>query len=173
MEWTDRRPTTNLPIKLAIEVKDAKGKQALVAASGGKALDKKTESNPNALYATDPDGYLLEITEGEGEAILKSIGVGVSNLDASANWWVGATAMTKGVKKTFAEWDSVTLTGTKASELIFMDWHETPKRNTKNMPIKLVLAANTQAALTQSIQRQTPKGTSAGAIGMFQFEPLE
>jgi catechol 2,3-dioxygenase-like lactoylglutathione lyase family enzyme len=175
MEWSDKRPYTNLPIKLSIEVKGAKEKQALIVASGGKSLDKKTESSPGALYATDLDGVLLELTEGSGDASLKSVGVGVSNLEQSANWWANTTAMTKGSVKKYAEWDSITLKAPsgKASELEFIDFHETPKRNTKDMPIKLVFAANTYQALLSSIQQQTPKAASAGPIAMFQFEPFE
>jgi hypothetical protein len=175
MEWSDKRPHSNLPIKLSIEVKGAKEKQMLVAASGGKAINKTTESSPGALYATDLDGVLLELTEGSGDAILKSVGVGVSDLEKSANWWANATAMTKGPLKKYAEWDSITLKAPsgKASELVFMDFHETPKRKTKDMAIKLVFAANSHQAMLSSIQQQTPKVTSAGPIDMFQFEPLE
>jgi len=133
----------------------------------------RTESQPNALYAKDPNGYLLELLEGTGPTALKSVGIGVSDVKASANWWASTTGMTKGEQKDFAEWSTITLKAEKASELVFMDWHETPKRVTKNMPIKLVIAASSTRDFTKAIQSQTPKGFAAGAMAMFQWEPLE
>jgi predicted enzyme related to lactoylglutathione lyase len=174
MEWTDRRNTKNLPVKMTFAVEDPKKSQELIAQSGGQALDMKTEANPDAIYAKDPDGYLLELVKnGGGIAALKSIGVGVSNLTASAAWWASATGMTKSPLKEAKEWNTVTLSATKASELVFMEWHETPKRPTKNMPIKLVFAASSTGEFTRSIQRQSPKGSQAGTMSMFQWEPLE
>jgi predicted enzyme related to lactoylglutathione lyase len=173
MEWTDRRPHKDLPIKLTIAVQNPQEKQALIAKSGGKALELKTEANPAAIYAADPDGYLLELIQGTGEPALKAIGVGVSNLDASATWWAGATGLTKGPVMEFKEWKSISLKAAKASELIIMEYKESPKRATKNMPIKLVFAADSTSAFTKSIQAQKPKGSSAGAMSMFQWEPIE
>jgi hypothetical protein len=158
---------------LTIAVQNPQEKQALVAKSGGKALDLKTEANPDAIYATDPDGYLLELIAGTAEPTLKAIGVGVSNLEASAAWWAGATGMTKGPVNDFKEWKSVSLKAAKASELIIMEYKESPKRATKNMPIKLVFAADSTQAFTKSIQAQKPKGSVAGAMAMFQWEPIE
>jgi hypothetical protein len=158
---------------LTFEVENPKEKQGQIARLGGRALEMKTESNPNALYAKDLDGYLLELIKGSGAPALRSIGIGVSNLNQSAAWWAGATGLTKGPLKQSKEWDSVTLASTKGSQLMFMNWHETPKRPTRNMPIKLVFAASSTAELKRNIQRQTPRGTAAGTIGMFQWEPLE
>jgi catechol 2,3-dioxygenase-like lactoylglutathione lyase family enzyme len=173
MEWTDKRPYKDLPIKLTLAVQNPAEKQKLIAASGGQALDMKTESNPGAVYAKDPNGYLLELVEGTEATVLKSVAVGVSNLQKSAEWWAAVTGMTKGEVKESKEWSSVTLTPQKGSELVFMEWKESPKRNTKNMPIKLVFATTSQNAFTKSIQSQTPKGSSAGAMSMFQWEPIE
>jgi catechol 2,3-dioxygenase-like lactoylglutathione lyase family enzyme len=173
MEWTDKRPFKDLPIKLTLAVDNPAEKQKLIAASGGQAVDMKTESNPIALYAKDPNGYLLELIPGTADTALKSIAVGVSDLQKSATWWAAVTGMQKGEEKVSKEWNSITLTPPKGSELVFMQWNETPKRNTKNMPVKLVFATSSQAAFTKAIQSQTPKGTAAGAIGMFQWEPIE
>lgn len=176
MQWTDTRSTKNLPLKLTLAVQDPKAKVAQVAASGGQALpEMKSESNPEALYAKDPDGYLLEIVGGSAKTSMRSIGVGVSDLQKSADWWAGATGMVKGELKRSAEWDTITLISKlkKASDLVLMDWHETPKRPTKNMPIKLVFKVNQGGQLAASIGKQNPKGLSAGAMAMFKFEPLE
>jgi predicted enzyme related to lactoylglutathione lyase len=173
MAWTDRRNTKNLPIKLTFAVEDPKAKQEQIAKLGGQALKMKTESNPDALYAKDLDGYLLELVKGSGPPALRSIGIGVSDLNQSAAWWAGATGLTKGPVTRSKEWDSVKLASTKGSELMFIKWHETPQRPTKNMPIKLVFAASSSADLKRGIQRSSPKGTQAGAIGMFQWEPIE
>ena len=173
MAWTDRRNTKNLPIKLTFAVENPKEKQQQIAKLGGQALEMTTESNPNALYAKDLDGYLIELIKGSGTPALKTIGIGVSNLNQSAAWWAGATGLPKGPLKQSKEFDTITLSSTKGSQLMFMTWHETPKRPTRNMPIKLVFAASSTAELKRNIQRQTPKGTAAGTIGMFQWEPLE
>jgi len=133
----------------------------------------KTEANPAAIYASDPDGYLLELVKGQGGPALTSIGIGVSNLNQSAAWWAATTSTTAGPLKTSKEWDSISLSFGKASTLTLIDWHESPKRPTRNMPIKVVLAASSTGELTRSIQKQTPKGSQAGAMGMFQWEPLE
>jgi catechol 2,3-dioxygenase-like lactoylglutathione lyase family enzyme len=173
MTWTDRRNVKNLPIKLTFEVENPGEKRQQIAKLGGQALEMKTESNPNAIYAKDPDGYLIELIKGSGRPAMRSIGIGVSNLNQSATWWAGATGMTKGPLNQAKEWDSITLSSSKGSKLTFIDWHETPKRQTKNMPIKLVFAASSTRELTRSIQGQSPKGKQAGTIGMFQWEPLE
>jgi predicted enzyme related to lactoylglutathione lyase len=173
MAWTDRRNTKNLPIKLTFAVENPKEKQAQISRLGGQALEMTTEANPSAIYAKDLDGYLIELIKGSGQPALKSIGIGVSNLNQSAAWWSGATGLPKGPLRQAKEWDSITLASTKGSQLSFMTWHETPKRPTKNMPIKLVFAASSTAELKRNIQRQTPRGTAAGTIGMFQWEPLE
>jgi hypothetical protein len=174
MEWTDRRNFKNLPIKMTFMVEDPKKVQQLIAQSGGQALDMKTEANPEAIYAKDLDGYLLELIKNDGGATaLRSIGIGVSNLNASVAWWAGATGMTRGPLKEAREWNTITLSSPKGSELTFMEWHETPKRPTNNMPIKLVFAASSTSEFTRSIQRQSPKGSQAGAMAMFQWEPLE
>jgi hypothetical protein len=83
------------------------------------------------------------------------------------------TGVTKGPLKKYAEWDSISLKPDKASELLFMNWHETPKRNTKNMPIKVVIATSSQSKFTKAIQSANPKGKAAGAMSMFQWEPIE
>jgi predicted enzyme related to lactoylglutathione lyase len=173
MAWTDRRNTKNLPIKLTFAVESPKEKQQQIAKLGGQALEMTTEANPAALYAKDLDGYLIELIKGSGAPALKSIGIGVSNLNQSAAWWSGATGLPRGAIKQAKEWDTVTLTSTKASQLMFMTWHDTQKRPTRNLPIKLVFAATSTAELKRNIQRQSPKGTAAGTIGMFQWEPLE
>src|ERR1700742_980974 len=117
MAWTDRRNVKNLPIKLTLAVENPKDTQALIAKSGGSALDLKTEANPDALYAKDLDGCLLELVKGTGPTALRSIGVGVSNLNQSAAWWSGATGITQGPLKVFKEWSSISLTSAKGSEL--------------------------------------------------------
>lgn len=173
MEWQDKRSVKNLPIKLTFVVDNPQQKQALVASSGGKVSDLKTEMNPDAIYATDPDGYLLELIKGEGIPRLRSVGIGVTNLNESATWWAGATGLAKGQLQQSKEWDIIGFKPEKATELLFIDWHETPKRPTKNMPIKLVFAATSTSDLTKNIQKQSPKGKQAGGMAMFQFEPLE
>jgi hypothetical protein len=173
MAWTDKRNVKNLPIKLTFAVESPKDTQARIASLGGTPVDMKTESNPDALYAKDLDGCLLELIQGSGPTVLKSIGIGVSNLNQSASWWAGATGMNQGSLMAYKEWSSISLTSSKASELLLMDWHETQKRPTKNMPIKLVFAASSTNDFTRSIQKQTPKGTQAGTMSMFQWEPIE
>jgi hypothetical protein len=158
---------------LTFAVENPKEKQQQISKLGGQALEMKTESNPNALYAKDLDGYLIELIKGSGPPAVRSIGIGVSNLNQSVSWWAGATGMTKGPLKQSKEWDSVTLSSPKGSELTFINWNETPKRQTRNMPITLVFAASSSSELKRNIQRQTPKGTHAGTIGMLQWEPLE
>jgi hypothetical protein len=83
------------------------------------------------------------------------------------------TGVTKGPLKKYAEWDSISLKPAKASEILFMDWHEQPKRNTKNMPIKVVIATSSQSKFAKAIQSASPKGKAAGAMSMFQWEPLQ
>jgi catechol 2,3-dioxygenase-like lactoylglutathione lyase family enzyme len=173
MEWSDKRNFKNLPIKLTFAVEDPAEKQQLIAKSGGQALDLKTEANPEAIYAKDLDGYLIELVSGKGAPALRSVGVGVSNLNASATWWSGATGLPLAPLKEAKEWNTISLQSSKGSELMFMEWHETPKRPTKNMPIKLVFASSSTSDFSKSIQKQSPKGSPAGAISMFQFEPLE
>jgi predicted enzyme related to lactoylglutathione lyase len=173
MEWTDKRPYKDLPIKLTLAVQNPAEKQKLIAASGGQALDMKTESNPAAVYAKDPNGYLLELVHGAEATALKSVAVGVSDLQKSGDWWAAVTGMAKGEVKESKEWNSIALMPQKGSELVFMEWKELPRRNTKNMPIKLVFATTSQSAFTKLIQSQTPKGSAAGAMSMFQWEPIE
>lgn len=173
MEWTDKRSVKDLPIKLTFAVDNPKEKQALVAKSGGKESDLTSATNPEAVYATDPDGYLLELVKGEGIPRLLSVGVGVSNLKSSVAWWAGATGITPGPIAKSKQWDTIAFKFEKGSQLVFMDWHESPKRSTQSMPMKLVLAAGSTKDLTKAIQAQSPKGKQAGAMAMFQFEPLE
>lgn len=86
MAWTNRRSTKNLPIKLTFAVENLKEKQQEIAKIGGQALEMTTESNPDALYAKDLDGYLIELAKGLGTPALKIIGIFVSNLNQSAAW---------------------------------------------------------------------------------------
>jgi catechol-2,3-dioxygenase len=175
MEWKEKpnRSVKNLPLKLQFTVPDPKATQALIARSGGTALNLTRTTVPGALYAKDPDGYLMELIQGSGETYLSSVGVGVSDLEKAAKWWSGTTGLQAGAIKKSALWDSIGLTGPQGSELVFMDWHESPKRPTSNLPIKLVMLAKSTRPYISAVKQAGGKVTSNMSIVAFAKDPLE
>jgi catechol 2,3-dioxygenase-like lactoylglutathione lyase family enzyme len=174
MEWKERpsRSVKNLPLKLTFAVKDPTATHALITANGGKAVN--ITGAPGALYAKDPDGYLMELVRSTtGQTDLLAVGVGVADLSKTAKWWSQTTGLEAGQMQKSSLWSSISLKGPSGSELVFMDWNESPKRPTSNLPIKIVMLAKNTNTYTSAIKQGGGKVKSNMRIVAFAEDPFE
>lgn len=68
MHWTDgsKRDYKNLPVKLVLQVKDAKAVVERVRAEGFEVMreaGKSKASNNTVAFVKDPDGYMIELLQ--------------------------------------------------------------------------------------------------------------
>jgi catechol 2,3-dioxygenase-like lactoylglutathione lyase family enzyme len=189
MRWKEAQPRNvkDLPIKLRFKVPDPKATQRLIARSGGKSLPShynRGDPHSKAVYAADPDGYLIELLPAGGHGVrrgLVSTGLGTSNLEASAEFWAAATGnMASDIKGT-RRWRSTTInadpdSGRTALELL--DWKERPDRPTDRLPIKVVVRTRSAAAFFSRMvqaggQVVLPPGPMQGIVVGFCRDPVD
>lgn len=177
MKFSAAKETKNLPVKLGFHCPDPKALQAKIVSSGGKAVEKSalaTGAKEGTLYATDPEGYLLELIPGDRGVGLSSAGYGSSNITQSASFWaqLAGTTATAQVKK--EAWDMVTVPTRKAMTLQFLTMRD--GRNTKNLPLKIVWGVGSMAGFKSTITSAGGKleqGKSLGGIVGIAFDPVD
>lgn len=179
MEWKDKvqRSVKDLPIKLQFSVPDVKKAQDQIVANGGPIVDVKSSEIPGALYAKDPDGYLLELVPSNTTgSFLSGVTIGTSDVVNKAEFWTKTTQMKSTEIRKLSEGDVFTLSGADfGATLSFVQLNETPKRSTVNLPYKIVVSVdkgNDYAAAVKSLggKEILPIAMLGGTIG-FVEEP--
>jgi hypothetical protein len=155
MEWKEKkdRPVKDLPLKLQFTVPDPLKVQADMGSKGGEVLTMKTEELPEALYVKDPDGYLIELVRSNGStSYLSSVSIATSDLKKKLDWWSQTTQMTGGEIRKTKEGNTASLTGEWGAKLEFTELHEEPKRETNNLPYKIVVSVDKGKALFDRVK---------------------
>jgi predicted enzyme related to lactoylglutathione lyase len=145
MEWKDKiqRSVKDLPIKLTFSVPNVKKAQDQVVANGGPIVEVKSSEIPGALYAKDPDGYLLElIPSNTTYTYLSGVTIGTSDIAKKAEFWSKTTEMKSTEVRKLSEGDEFTLSGAFGGTLSFVQLNESPKRSTLNLPYKVVISVD-------------------------------
>jgi catechol 2,3-dioxygenase-like lactoylglutathione lyase family enzyme len=189
MRWKEAQPRNvrDLPIKLRFKVPDPRATQRLVARSGGKSLPlhyNHGDPHSKAVYATDPDGYLIELLPAGGHGSgtgLVSAGLGTSNLEASAGFWGAVTGNAATTIKGTRRWRSITInpdTDSGRTALELLDWKERPARPTDRLPIKVVVRTRSAAAFVSRVvqaggQVVLPPGPMQGIVVGFCRDPVD
>lgn len=164
MDFTRERNTKKNPVKLVFAVKDAAEYYDKVVKSGG------SETNPpsppkmalGALIgmAYDPDGYLLELIQipTVPAPVLVGVGIGVSSLDASADFYTRVLGL-KFVRDIpvpgFMNEKELASSLARGPSVVLMDY-EDPTKVTTDVPVKLVLNVPNAAAFADAIKREDP-----------------
>lgn len=92
MDFTEERRTEQNPAKLVFAVKSAQAAYDAVLAGGGSAFAAPSVfAGTTVALAYDPDKYLVELIEAptvpENKSVLVGVGIGVSSLDESADYY--------------------------------------------------------------------------------------
>jgi predicted enzyme related to lactoylglutathione lyase len=178
MEWKEKkaRSVKDLPFKLQFSVPDPAKIQAAMGAHGGQILTLKTEGNPEALYAKDLDGYLIELVKSNGSAsYLSSATIATSNLQKKLEFWSQTTQMKTGEIQKSKEWDTATVVGDWGAKLEFAKFHqqEEADRTTDNLPYKIVISVSDAKKYIEKIKSNngkvvTPMEVLGGIVGFVQ-----
>jgi predicted enzyme related to lactoylglutathione lyase len=177
MKFKNSKSVKNLPVKLTFHCPDPKTLQAKVISAGGKPVDRSpsaTGAKEGTLYATDPDGYLLELIPGGKGIGLSSAGYGSSNLNQSAAFFSKLAGTTPGETIKQEAWDMTTVKTTKEMTLQFLDFRD--DRNTKELPLKIVWGVSSipgfKTTITQGGGTIQGGSTLGGMVGMA-YSPID
>jgi hypothetical protein len=177
MKFKNTKPVKNLPVKLTFHCPDPKALQAKVISAGGKAVDKNpttTGAKEGTMYATDPDGYLLELIPGGKGIGLSSAGYGVSNMNESALFFSKLAGTSPGQPVKTEAWDTVTVKTTKEMTLQFLNFRD--DRNTKELPLKIVWGVSSIPGFKTTITQgggTIAQGNSMGGIVGMAYSPSD
>ncbi|KAF2416991.1 hypothetical protein EJ08DRAFT_666570 [Tothia fuscella] len=177
MKFKNPKTVKDLPVKLSFNCPDPKALQTKVVAGGGKAVEKDaatTGAKEGTLYASDPDGYLLELIPGAKGIGLASAGYGVVNLNQSAAFFskLAGTSPGEVVKKD--AWDMVTVKTSKAMTLQFLNFRD--GRNTKELPLKIVWGVPSIPGFKTTITEgggTIAQGSSLGGMVGMAYSPTD
>jgi predicted enzyme related to lactoylglutathione lyase len=175
MEWKEKkaRPVKDLPFKLQFSVPDPAKVQAAMGEHGGKVLELKTEANPEALYAKDLDGYLIELVKSNGSnSYLSSATIGTSDLQKKLEFWSQTTQMNAEDIRKSRDWDTATVVGDWGAKLEFAKFHQNGEadRVTDNLPYKIVVSVSDAKKYIEKIKSHkgqvvTPMEILGGIVG--------
>jgi lactoylglutathione lyase len=171
MKFKNPKPVKDLPVKLTFNCPDPRVLQAKVISAGGKAVDRDpttTGAKHGTLYATDPDGYLLELIPGGKGIGLASAGYGSSNLNQSVAFFSKLAGTSPGQLVKNDAWDMATVTTSKAMTLQFLNFRD--DRNTKELPLKIVWGVSSipgfKTTIAESGGSIAQGSTLGGLVGM-------
>lgn len=146
MHYLDEREVnyTNNPDKLVFYVSDAAKLAQGISAAGLPII-----SAPTAMaemggvvvgMAKDPDGYLLEIVEDPvtTTSYLGAIGIGVSDLEASADFYTRVMGMTEQYRLSLSFMNEIILEFETGGGSAVVLMHYTAPKNYADLPVKLV-----------------------------------
>jgi predicted enzyme related to lactoylglutathione lyase len=177
MKFKNNKPVKDLPVKLTFHCPDPKALQTRVVSAGGKAVDrnpKTTGAMAGTLYATDPDGYLLELIPGGKGIGLSSAAYGSSNLNESAAFFSKLAGTSPGSIVKHEAWDSITVTTKKAMTLQFLKLRDT--RNTKELPLKIVWGVSSIPGFKTTITKNggtIAQGSTLGGLVGMAYSPTD
>ncbi len=169
----DRNPNyTNNPDKLVFYVPDAYALAAAIAAEGLRIVSppkaQPTMGNVVVGIATDPDGYWIEMVQEPTLAVayLGAVGIGVNDLEASADFYTRVMGMTEQYRlKIPYLMDEIILQYAHeggGSAVVLM--HYLAPKNYTDLPLKLTFALNDPRATLGAIEEEgleilvAPKG---------------
>jgi predicted enzyme related to lactoylglutathione lyase len=98
MDFEDERRTEQNPAKLVFAVKSAQAAYDAVLAGGGSSASAPSVfAGTTVALAYDPDKYLVELIEAptvpENKSVLVGVGIGVSSLDESADYYTNTVGL--------------------------------------------------------------------------------
>ena len=98
MDFVEERRTEQNPAKLVFAVKSAQAAYDAVLEGGGSSFSAPSVfAGTTVALAYDPDKYLVELIEAptvpENESVLVGVGIGVSSLDASADYYTSTLGL--------------------------------------------------------------------------------
>ncbi|QDS68275.1 hypothetical protein FKW77_010639 [Venturia effusa] len=144
---TEDRPVKDLPVKLTFRVPNAKSVVDEIVKAGGKVVSVKG-AKEGASYATDLDGYLLELIPG-GTMAFQGVGYGSSNPKKSATFFGELAGTSPSPLSKAGAWDVTTVPTRKKFEISFYDFKD--GRPTKKLPLKIVWGAPSIAGFKKTI----------------------
>lgn len=150
INYGDTKNYTHNPVKLVMMVKDALAFHDAVVAAGGQSVQAPMPYEAfgtDVAFVYDPDQYLIEIIENKNvdRGTLLGAGIGVSDLDASADFYsnvLGLTWKTNfDIPNVWKEKQYGSSNG-EGLEVILMHYDNRPLTDYHRVPAKLVFSVD-------------------------------
>ena len=160
MDFVKERNTQDNPAKLVFAVKSVTDAVQKVIAAGGKTFSPPTTfAGSTVALMLDPDGYLVELIEAPTapSAVLVGVGVGVSDLDASQDYYTRVLGLrfSRDIDVPgFMDEKELKSPLNKGPSVILM--HYEKARSYENVPVKIVLAVSDATKFTSVVAAEDP-----------------
>lgn len=161
MDFARKPSTKDNPVKLVFAVRDSAEYYQKVIDAGGSGFSAPTTfQGATVALARDPDGYLVELIQAPSvpAPVLVGVGIGVSSLDASADYYTRVLGMRFkrdiDVPGFMKEKELGSPLG-KGPSIILMHYEDATKRYA-NVPTKIVFGVRDAAAFASVIAQNDP-----------------
>jgi predicted enzyme related to lactoylglutathione lyase len=146
MAFDAQRRTQMNPAKLVFAVKSVQDAyDAVLAGGGSSAAAPTTFAGTTVALTYDPDKYLVELIEAatvpENESVLVAVGIGVSSLDASADYYtqtLGLEFRRDIAVPGFMDEKELGSLEMRGLSVVLMHYHDESK-DYKDVPVKIVM----------------------------------